>query len=491
MKSQRRVLALAAAIVISIANLAALAQQPLDRTKVPTPGATPVLRVPTWTKTQLANGATLIVSERHNLPLVSFAISFVGGGNQFEPAGRRGVASLATSMLSEGTTTKTGDQLSDAMQLLGTGIGAGVSGEEGQISFVSTTKNFDATLALLADMMLNSTFPADALERLRARTLVGLTQAKDQPAVVSAQVFAKILYGDAHPYGQRMTEASVKAITRDDVIAFQKAYFQPGRAIITVVGDVSSAKAKASVEKALAAWAKAGDKPSFDYPKLPELQPARIYLVDKPGAAQSVVNIGLPGPPRNTPDYFALQVLNTILGGQFQSRLNANIREQKGYSYGVNSGFNYGKGPGAFRAGGAIFTAKTDAALIEFMKELKGIVGEKPITDEEITTAKEALIQGLPQRFASVNSINNAITSLAVQGLPDDYYQTYAKNVSAVTKEDLLRVAKRYIDLNHLAIVIVGNRSEIEAPLKALNIAPITYIDVEGNPAAPVGPSSN
>jgi len=394
-------------------------------------------------------------------------------------------------MLSEGTTTKTGDQLSDAMQLLGTGIGAGVSGEEGQISFVSTTKNFDATLALLADMMLNSTFPADALERLRARTLVGLTQAKDQPAVVSAQVFAKILYGDAHPYGQRMTEASVKAITRDDVIAFQKAYFQPGRAIITVVGDVSSAKAKASVEKALAAWAKAGDKPSFDYPKLPELQPARIYLVDKPGAAQSVVNIGLPGPPRNTPDYFALQVLNTILGGQFQSRLNANIREQKGYSYGVNSGFNYGKGPGAFRAGGAIFTAKTDAALIEFMKELKGIVGEKPITDEEITTAKEALIQGLPQRFASVNSINNAITSLAVQGLPDDYYQTYAKNVSAVTKEDLLRVAKRYIDLNHLAIVIVGNRSEIEAPLKALNIAPITYIDVEGNPAAPAGPSSN
>jgi len=133
MKSQRRVLALAAAIVISIANLAALAQQPLDRTKVPTPGATPVLRVPTWTKTQLANGATLIVSERHNLPLVSFAISFVGGGNQFEPAGRRGVASLATSMLSEGTTTKTGDQLSDAMQLLGTGIGAGVSGEKARL----------------------------------------------------------------------------------------------------------------------------------------------------------------------------------------------------------------------------------------------------------------------------------------------------------------------------------------------------------------------
>jgi predicted Zn-dependent peptidase len=248
------------------------------------------------------------------------------------------------------------------------------------------------------------------------------------------------------------------------------------------VGDITPAQAKAAVEKGLTGWTKGGDKPSFDYPKLPELQPAKIYFVDKPGSAQSVVNIGLPGPPRNTPDYFALQVLNTILGGQFQSRLNANIREQKGYSYGVNSGFSYGKGPGAFRAGGSIFSDKTDAALIEFMKELKGIVGEKPVTDEEITTAKEALIQGLPQRFASVSAISGAITSLVVQGLPEDFYQTYATNVSAVTKEDLLRVAKKYIDLNHLAIVIVGDRSSVEAPLKATNIAPITYIDVEGNP---------
>ncbi|HEU4874854.1 MAG TPA: pitrilysin family protein [Pyrinomonadaceae bacterium] len=490
MKSQRKVLALAAAIVISIANIAALAQQPLDRTKVPTPGKTPVLRVPTWTKTQLANGATLIVSERHSLPLVSFGITFVGGGNQFEPAGKRGVATFTQSMLSEGTTTKTGDQLSDAMQLLGVGIGTGISGEEGTMSFVSSTKNFDAALAILADMMLNSTFPAEALERLRARTLVGLAQAKDQPNAIGANVFAKILYGEAHPYGQRMTEASAKAITRDDVIAFHKAYFQPGRAIITVVGDITPSNAKASVEKALAAWAKGGSKPSFEYPKLPELQPAKIYLVDKPGAAQSVFNIGLPGPPRNTPDYFALQVLNTILGGMFQSRLNANIREQKGYSYGVNSNFSYGKGPGAFRTGGAIVSNKTDLALIEFMKELKGIVGDIPITDEEIKTAKESLIQRLPQRFASVNGISDAITSLTVQGLPDDYYQTYAKNVSAVTKDDLLRVAKRYIDLNHLYIVIVGNRAEIEAGLKATNIAPITYVDIDGNPAAPAAPSS-
>lgn len=484
MKANKQITALVCAVLLSWSALqsTALAQEKLDRTKIPAAGKAPVLQVPVWTKATLSNGATLIVSERPGLPLVSFSISFLGGANQFEPTDRRGVASFAASMLSEGTPTKSGDQISDALQLLGTNIGAGVSAEDGTISFVSTTRNFQGTLDILADMLLNPTFPADALERLRGRTLVNLTQQKDQPTVVGNQVFSKILYGSGHPYGQRSTEATVKAITRDDVVAFHKAYFQPGRAIVTVVGDVKAAQVKTTVEKALAGWAKAGGKPSFDYPKLPERRPATIYLVDKPGAAQSVVNIGIPGPSRNTPDYFALQVLNMILGGHFQSRLNANIREEKGYSYGVNSAFAYGKGPGPFRAGGSVFSDKTDAALIEFMKELKGIVGARPITDDELKMAKDQLIQSLPQRFASVSAIGSSITNLTVQGLPDNYYQNYANAVSAVTKEDLTRVANLYIDLNHLAIVIVGDRSAVEGKLKATNIAPITILDSEGNP---------
>jgi zinc protease len=493
MRQQKQLAAYLLTILLGLSSLGAgtLGQQPLDRAKVPPPGKAPELRVPTWTKATLSNGATLIVSERHDLPLVSFSITFLGGANQFEPAGRRGVAAMTSSMLSEGTTTRTGDQLSDALQLLGTFVNTNIGGEEGSMGFVSTARNFEPTLEILSDMMLNSTFPAEALERLRGRTLIALTQAKDQPVTVSAAVFAKVLYGDAHPYGQRPNETSVKAITREDTVAFQKAYFQPGRAIITVVGDVNATKVKSTVEKTFAAWKKAGDKPSFDYPKLPELRPATIYLVDKPGSAQSVVNIGLPGPPRNTPDYFALLVLNHILGGQFQSRLNANIREQKGYSYGVNSAFAYGKGPGAFRAGGSIVSAKTDAALIEFMKEFRGIEGERPITDEELTTAKDSLIQGLPQRFASVSAIGNTITNLMVQGLPDDYYQNYAKNVAAVTREDLLRVAKQYIDLEHLAIVIVGDRASVEGPLKATGIAPITLLDVDGNAASTAPGATN
>ena len=311
------------------------------------------------------------MSERKGLPLVSFTITFVGGSNQFEKADRRGTAAFTTAMLREGTKTRSGEQLALDLQLLGTNVGAGVGGESGSISFLSTTEKFQPTLEILADMLLNSTFPAPALERLRAQRLVALAQANAQPGTIGNRVFSRVLYGAEHPYGQDANEATIKAVTRDDVAAFHKEYFQPGRAIVTVVGDVDAASVKSTIEKALAAWTAGGEKPSFTYPAAPPLRAAAIYLVDKPGAAQSVVNIGIPGPPRNTPDYMALQVMNFILGGHFQSRLNANIREEKGYSYGVNSGFAYGKGPGPFRAGGDVVSDKTDVALIEFMKELR------------------------------------------------------------------------------------------------------------------------
>jgi predicted Zn-dependent peptidase len=461
----------------------------LDRTKVPPPGPLPRLEVPTWTTMQLADGATLIVSEKHDLPLVSFTISWSGGADQYEPAGKTGLANMVASMLSEGTTTRTGDQLSEALQMLGTTINTGVGGEAGQMGFVSMKDKFAPTLAILEDELMNPTFPEAALERLRARTLVGLQQSRDRTAYVASQVFRRTLYGDEHPYGRFTTEASIKSITRDDVVGFHKAYFTPNHAYITVVGDITPAQARATVEKELAAWTGSGAAPSFNYPAVPAPKATTIYLVDKPGAAQSSFAIGLAGPARNTPDYYAIELMNTILGGMFQSRLNADIREQKGYSYGVSSRFAYGHGPGAFQAGGEIVTAKTDSALLEFVKHLKGIRGDIPVTDEELATAKSKLIQQLPDRFESVESTAGSITGLYLDGLPKDYYQKYQENVQDVTKADLQRVANQYLDPAHMAIVIVGDRKTIETPLRALNIAPVSILDVDGNPAAtPVTP---
>ena len=481
-KNPARWTATVVAMLVALSSFDASGRQALDRMKTPPAGKTPDLRVPAWTKTTLANGADLIVSEKHDLPIVSFSLTFLGGANQFEPAERTGLASLTAAMMSEGTKTRDGEALSNALQLLGTSVSTTVEAESGSMTFVSTTGKLGPTMDILADMLLNSTFPVDALERLRAQRLVALTQARAQPGAIAGRVFPKVLYGSGHPYGRVATEESIKAVTRDDVVAFHSQYFQPGRALVTVVGDVTAAGVKPVVEKALAAWAKAGSRPTFSYPALPERQKTTIFLVDRPGAAQSTVAIGHPGPPRSTPDYYAMQVMNTMLGGMFQSRLNANIREEKGYSYGVSSSFAYGKGPGAFRTGGDIIGEKTDAALVEFMKELRGILGERPVTDEELATAKDSLIQRLPGTFASVSGINSALTSLWRQGLPDDYYQQYTQAVAAVTKADVLRVAKKYIDIDRLAIVIVGDRASIEAPLKATNIAPLAYLDIEGTP---------
>jgi zinc protease len=453
----------------------------LDRTKMPPVGPTPSLRVPTWTTATLSNGARLIVSPKRDLPLVSFTVHFEGGANQFEPADKVGLASFVAQMLSEGTATRTGEQISEEQQLLGTSITASVAGERGSVGFQALKDRLGPAVRLLADMMLNPSFPADALERLRARTLVQLAQNRDQPFVISSNVFRHVVYGAEHPYGRFATDATVKAVTREEVVAFHRAYYRPSRAIITVTGDVDPDAVRRDLESGFAGWPAGGEKASFTYPAAPSPQPRTIYLVDKPKAAQSSFVIGLPGPSRDTPDYYAIQVMNFILGGHFQSRLNNNIREVKGYSYGVQSGFEYGKGPGAFRAGGEIVTAKSDSGLLEFMKELRGIVnGERPITDDEVTQAKQSLVQRLPTSFASVGATAASITNIYVQGLPEDYYQSYAARINAVTKDDLTRVAKRYIDLGRLAIIVVGDRATIEEPLAKTGVAPIVALDIEG-----------
>ena len=469
-----------AALLLPMA--AAGAQARLDRSVQPKAGPAPVIHVPTWTSTTLANGARLVVVEKHDLPLVAVNVDFVGGSSTYEPADKVGLANFAAAMLSEGTTTRTADQLSDAQQLLGTSINASIGAETGTIRFTALKSKLVPALDLLADMMLHSTDPDASLERLRARSLVNLTQAKDRPNDIANNVFARVVYGDQHPYGRILTEGSLKAITRGDVVAFQQAYFRPGHAVITVAGDVKPAEVKTIIERALAAWPAGGERPSFAYGAVPAPRARTIYLVDKPKAAQSVFAFGTAGPPRDTPDYYALQVMNMILGGLFQSRLNHDIREVKGFSYGVFSSFAYGRGPGAFRAGGGIVSAKTDSALMGFMEHLRGVQGGVPFTDDEIQQGKESLIQSLPSRFSTVNGIAASVGSIYTQDLPANYWSDYAAKVNAVTRDDLVRVAKRYIDVDHMDLVIVGDRASIEAPLRATGIAPIVVLDAEGKP---------
>jgi predicted Zn-dependent peptidase len=472
-----------------IAGALALATAPLlaqgakfDRNAIPAPAPTPTTRIPTWTKARLANGAELIVSVKKDLPLVSFNVGFIGGSTSYEPRDKTGVASFTAQMLSEGTTTKSADAFSNAQQVLGINISANVTQETGVLGFTALKDRLPAAVELLTDMMLHPLLPAEALERIRGRALVSIAQGRDNPNVVANNVFAKTTYGDEHPYGAFLTEASVKSITRDDIVAFHKAYFTPGHAVISVAGDVDPAAVKTMLDKAFAAWPAGGAKPDFKYPAAPEHKARTIYLVDKPKAAQSVFALGHTGPDRYTPDYYALEVMNTILGGLFQSRLNHDIREEKGYSYGVGSSFSYGRGPGEFRAGGGIITAKSDSALILFMQHLRGAQGSEPFTDDELKQGKDALVQSLPQQFSSVNGVRSAISGIYLRDLPERYYQEYAAKVNAVTKEDLARVAKKYLDIDKMNLVIVGDRAAIEEALRKTGIAPVVRLDVDGRP---------
>ncbi|HEY4307134.1 MAG TPA: pitrilysin family protein [Gemmatimonadaceae bacterium] len=477
-----------ARISIGLAGLAAcvavpsFAQTKIDRRAIPPAGTTPALRIPTWTKSTLSNGAQLVVSEKHALPLVSVTINFIGGSNQFEPADKAGLATLTAQMMSEGTTTRSGDQIVSGFQMLGANLGVSVRGESGVMALQVTADKLAPALALTADVLLHPTFPAAALDRLRGQMIVGLTQSRDRTEGIASAVYPKLLYATNHPYAKMTTETTLRGITRDDIAAFHHTYFEPGRAVITVVGDVKADAVKAELEKTFAGWAKAGSVPNFSYPSVPASRPRGIFIVDKPGAAQSTFAVGEIGPPRNTPDYYAVRVMNAMLGELFQSRLNHNIREVKGYSYGVSSRFSFGRGPGPFIASGNIVTAKTDSALIEFMKELNDIRGPRPPSDDELAQAKASLVQSLPAAFASVEGVNRSVSSIYVEGLPDDYFQQFARAVNAVTKDDVVRAASKYINPEHLTILIVGDRSKIEGPLTATKIAPVTVLDVNGDP---------
>jgi zinc protease len=456
----------------------------LDRSVMPTAGKTPELIVPRWTTSSLSNGATLVVSERRGLPLIAFAITFIGGTNQFERMGKNGVADFVASTLIEGTTSRSGEELTKALLLLGTNVQTSIAGESGSIRFTAIKDKFEPALAILAEMMLQPAFPEDAIRRHRERTLVTLRQDRDRPSSIANVVFPKVLYSTDHPFGRTRNEASINSITRSDLAAFHAEYFQPGRAVVTVVGDITIDAARAAIERTLGAWPRGGGKPDFVYPAAPAPKATTIYLVDKPGAAQSSISVGTIGPPRNTPDYFALRVMNMVLGDPqlFMSRLNANIREAKGFSYGASSIFSFGRGPGPFRASSEVRTSATDSALVEFIREIKGIRGDRTVADDEITAGKAALIQSLPESFSSVAGVRGMIGQLFVSDLPQDYYQRFTQSVNAVTRDDLLRVARQYLDPDKLAIVIVGDRAKIEAGLQATRIGEIVILDVEGNP---------
>ncbi len=451
--------------------------------KLPKPGPNPRLTLPPIEKTKLSNGLDVWMVEQKELPIVSMNL-VLKTGTANEPDDRKGVAGLMTSLIDDGTTTRTAVEIANSLQSIGASMGSSSGWDSTNVTLQTLTKNLDQALDIYADVITNPIFPASEVESLRKRSIVSLRQQKANPNAIANVAYNKVLYGN-HPYGRDNTEATLTAITRDDVVSSYEATFRPNNGVLIVVGNYDRATLKEKLEKAFEGW-KAGDVSLRQLPKTAQLEKTGIYLVDRPNSVQSVVSIGQPGIDRMNPDYFPVMVMNTILGGAITSRISMNLREDKGYTYGAYSSIQYRRGPGPFRAGGDMQTAVTKESIIELMKELGGIRGEIPITQKELDYNKQSLIRRYPAGFETVGGISNQLANLVVYDLPDTYFNDYISKINAVTLADVTRAAKQYLDPSKMAIVIVGDRQVVEPGLKELSL-PITYLDTDGNPivAAP------
>ncbi len=446
---------------------------------LPKGGPNPKLVLPKIQKEKLSNGMELWMVEQKELPIVSMNMVFKSGSAS-EPADRVGVANMTASLLDDGTTTRSAEQLANELRQIGiSGIGSGSGWDSTNVSVQTLTKHLDKALELYADVVQNPAFPASEVESLRARSLVGLRQQKANPNAISNVVYNKVLYGD-HPYGRDNTEATLKAIGRDDLVKYYESVYKPNNATLIVVGDFNRAALKSKIEKAFAGW-KPGTVANGTLPEAAKLDKTAVYLVDRPNSAQSVVSIGHVGIDRMHPDYFPVLVMNTILGGGFTSRINMNLREDKGYTYGARSGFSFRRGAGPFSAGGDIQTAVTKEAVAEFMRELNDIRGGRPVTEKELDYNKQSLIRRYPAGFETNGAISNQLANLVTYGLPDSYFNDYIAKINAVSVADVNRVAKQYLDPSKMAIVIVGDRKVIEPGLKDLGYS-INILNADGMP---------
>lgn len=466
---------------LAIAGLAipagAAAQTP-DRTAPPKLAPPRALTLPPVTKRALSNGLPVWIVEQHEVPVASVSL-VIRSGATADPAGKFGLASLTANMLDEGAGTRDALALADAIDFLGASIGTGAGFDASTVSLYSPIARLDEALALMADIAIRPAFSDKELERLRKERLTSLSQIKDNPPAIGAVAFPRLVYGTSHRYGTGLagTAASVAGLTADDLRAFHTQHFHPGNAHLIVVGDVRPDVVMASLEKTFGAWPKATTMTAPAALMAPEPRARTVYLIDKPGAAQSIIRIGWTGVPRSTPDYYALQVLNTILGGSFTSRLNTNLRETHGYAYGASSTFDMRLNTGPFVAAANVQTDKTAESLTEFFKELANIA--KPMSAEELDKAKNYLALGFPQDFETTQDIASKLTEQVIYNLPDGVFNEYVAKIQAVTAADVERVARKYVTPDKFAVVVVGDLKTIDAGIRKLNLGTVRVVPLD------------
>ncbi len=427
----------------------------------------------------MANGLKILLAERHEIPVVNFWLD-VDAGYAADQFAVPGTTRLASSLLTSGTARRTALEISDELQILGAQLSAASNLDISTVYLSALKDRLDASLDLFADVALNPVFPQADFERQVKLQLAAIANEKATPVQMALRTLPPLLYGDGHAYGVPLTgsgtEETVQKLTRDDMVSFHAIWFKPNNATLVVVGDTTLAEVKPKLERLFADW-KGGDVPSKNLTAVPRPQNPKIYLIDKPGALQSVVIAGTIVPPPDARTEIAIEAMNNVFGGTFGARLNMNLREEKHWSYGAASVLYSARAQRPFLAYAAVQGDKTADSIAQIMQEFSGMTGTKPIRQEELDKVKQQQILELPGSHETTNAIGNLLSDLLQLCLPLDYYTSYISRVSALTIEDVDLCARSLLDPRQMIWIVVGDRAQLEPSLRELGMGEIVPTD--------------
>ena len=460
------------------------AAQGADRSRPPETGTPPELKLPKFERSTLASGLKIMLAERHEVPLVHFWMAFDAGYAADESVAP-GTASMTSGLLDGGTAARSALQISDQLALLGAELHASSNLDMSLVELSALKDKLDPSLDLFADVILNPTFPESDFKRQQKQVLAAIEREQNTPVQMALRVLPRLLYGAGHAYGNPLTgsgtKESISKMTREDLVKFHDTWYHPSNATLVVVGDTTLTEIKPKLEKLFASW-KPAQVPKKSVSTVSRPQKSTVYLIDKPGALQSVIIAGIVAPPQVNPKEIAMEAMNDDFGGMFASRLNLNLREDKHWSYGARSILWPARGQRPFIALAPVQTDKTRESLEEMSKEFRGILGARPITPDELAKVQANETLTLPGSRETQSEVGQSILDLVRFGLPDDYYETYAGKVRALKVSDLEDAAKTVIHADNLTWVIVGDSSKIESGVKELNLGELHLISPEGKP---------
>lgn len=453
------------------------------RKVLPKPLEPPVAQFPTLQHAALSNGLKIVLAERKSIPVVNFNL-LIDAGYASDQFATPGTANLAMNMLDEGTKTRNALQLSEELAMLGANLNSGSGLDISNVTLNSLKSNIDASLNIFADVILNPSFPKEDFERLQKQTIAGIQREKSQPMQMGLRVLPKFLFGKDHAYSQPLTgsgtEESVGKMTRDDMIKFHQTWVKPNNATLVIVGATTMAEIQPKLEALFKGW-KPGDVPKKNLSMVEQSAKPVVYIMDKPGAQQSIIFAGEIAPPKNTPDDIAIDALNTALGGAFTSRINMNIREDKHWSYGARTAMIGARAQRPYFAYAPVQSDKTKESMIEIKKEITEIMEKRPVSEDELLKVQNNLTLTLPGNWETMGAVNGTISNIINFGLAEDYYATYPVKVRALNTANILDIAKKILVPENLVWVIVGDRAKIEAGIRELGYGEVKLIDSNGN----------